>query len=106
MIPFDPLRTPLEGIGLIEAAAGTGKTHTIEGLFIRLLVETRLTVEQILVVTFTRAATAELRDRIYRRLAKTRDVLDGARQATMNCSPTSRPCTPIRSRRAGCCARR
>ena len=78
MIPFDPLRTPLEGIGLIEAAAGTGKTHTIEGLFIRLLVETRLTVEQILVVTFTRAATAELRDRIYRRLAKTRDVLDGA----------------------------
>jgi exodeoxyribonuclease V beta subunit len=81
MTPFDPLRTPLQGVGLIEAAAGTGKTHTIEGLFIRLLLEARLSVEQILVVTFTRAATAELRDRIYRRLIKTRDVLDGTAPA-------------------------
>ncbi|MCU0558864.1 MAG: exodeoxyribonuclease V subunit beta [Desulfobacterales bacterium] len=78
MIPFDPVRTPLEGVGLIEAAAGTGKTHTIEGLFIRLALESGLPVEQILVVTFTRAATAELRDRIYRRLVTARDVLDGA----------------------------
>lgn len=78
MIPFDPVHTPLQGVGLIEAAAGTGKTHTIEGLFTRLVLESGLPVEQILVVTFTRAATAELRDRIYRRLVSARDVLDGA----------------------------
>ncbi|MFO7708962.1 MAG: exodeoxyribonuclease V subunit beta [Desulfobacterales bacterium] len=78
MTLFDAIRTPLQGVGLIEAAAGTGKTHTIEGLFIRLVLEGRLPVEQILVVTFTRAATAELRDRIYRRLARARDALDGA----------------------------
>jgi exodeoxyribonuclease V beta subunit len=78
MTPFDAIRTPLQGTGLIEAAAGTGKTHTIEGLFIRLVLEARLPVEQILVVTFTRAATAELRDRIYRRLVRARDALEGA----------------------------
>jgi exodeoxyribonuclease V beta subunit len=78
VIPFDLLHTPLRGINLIEAAAGTGKTYTIEGLFLRLVLERQLPVERILVVTFTRAATAELRDRIYRRLAKARDVLAGA----------------------------
>ncbi len=76
--PFDLLRAPLKGIGLIEAAAGTGKTFTIEGLYIRLVLEKQLPVEQILVVTFTRAATAELRDRIYQRLAKARDAFAGA----------------------------
>ncbi|MCU0604715.1 MAG: UvrD-helicase domain-containing protein, partial [Desulfobacterales bacterium] len=60
MTPFDLLHTPLRGINLIEAAAGTGKTYTIEGLFLRLVLEKELPVEQILVVTFTRAATAEL----------------------------------------------
>jgi exodeoxyribonuclease V beta subunit len=78
MTPFDLLHTPLRGINLIEAAAGTGKTYTIEGLFIRLVIEKQLPVAQILVVTFTRAATAELQDRIYRRLAKARDVMAGA----------------------------
>jgi len=78
MTPFDLIHTPLKGISLIEAAAGTGKTYTIEGLYIRLVLEKQLPVEQILVVTFTRAATAELRDRIYRRLAKARDAFAGA----------------------------
>lgn len=77
MTPFDLLRTPLKGISLIEAAAGTGKTYTIEGLYVRLVLERQLPVEQILVVTFTRAATAELRDRIYRRLAKARNAFAG-----------------------------
>lgn len=49
---------------MIEANAGTGKTYTIEGLFIRLLLEKELTMQQILVVTFTRKATAELQNRI------------------------------------------
>lgn len=78
MTPFDPIHSPLEGISLIEAAAGTGKTHAIESLYLRLVLEKQLPVEQILVVTFTRAATSELRDRIYRRLAKARDVFSGA----------------------------
>ncbi|MCK5417977.1 MAG: UvrD-helicase domain-containing protein, partial [Desulfobacterales bacterium] len=64
MEPLDLINTPLEGINLIEASAGTGKTYTIEGLFLRLILEKRLLIDQILVVTFTKAATEELRDRI------------------------------------------
>lgn len=64
---------PLSGQSLIEASAGTGKTHTITGLYNRLLLAhsspfDRLSCEQILVVTFTRAATEELRGRIRQRL--------------------------------------
>jgi len=66
---FDLLANPLEGINLIEASAGTGKTFTIAGLFLRLILEKNLLVNEILVVTFTVAATAELNDRI-RRLLK------------------------------------
>jgi len=77
MTPYDPVHTPLEGISLIEAAAGTGKTYTIEGLYLRLVLKKQLPVEQILVVTFTRAATAELRDRTYKRLARARDAFAG-----------------------------
>ena len=65
---LEPLSIPLQGRRLIEASAGTGKTYTLVLLFLRLLLERRLPVDQILVVTFTRAATAELRDRIRRRL--------------------------------------
>ncbi|EFO46115.1 exodeoxyribonuclease V subunit beta [Vibrio parahaemolyticus] len=75
--PLEPMTFPLHGARLIEASAGTGKTFTIAGLYLRLLLghgsaETRhrvpLTVDQILVVTFTEAATAELRDRIRARI--------------------------------------
>ncbi len=65
---LNPLTTPLQGINLIEASAGTGKTYTITTLFIRLILEKHLTVDKILVVTFTEAATDELRDRVRRRL--------------------------------------
>jgi exodeoxyribonuclease V beta subunit len=66
--PLDPLAIALTGVSLIEASAGTGKTHTITTLFVRLVIERKLPVDRILVVTFTNAATAELRDRIRRRL--------------------------------------
>lgn len=56
----------------IEASAGTGKTYTIVGLYLRLLIEKGLNVDQILVMTFTKKATAELRERIFSRL---RDVV-------------------------------
>lgn len=70
---FDLLNTPLEGTNLIEASAGTGKTYTITGLFLRLIVEKKMTVDQILVVTFTEAATNELKDRIRKKL---REVIE------------------------------
>jgi exodeoxyribonuclease V beta subunit len=54
---------PLLGPHLLEASAGTGKTFSIEHIYIRLILE-GLPVEQILVVTFTRAATRELKGRI------------------------------------------
>ncbi|MGD8258875.1 MAG: UvrD-helicase domain-containing protein, partial [Desulfobacterales bacterium] len=74
MQPFDLLHTPLEGICLIEASAGTGKTYNIEGLFIRLILELQLQVDQILVLTFTNAATEELKDRIRNKLVQTKDA--------------------------------
>ena len=69
---LDPLRLPLQGERLIEASAGTGKTFTIAALYLRLLLglggnaafPRPLSVEELLVVTFTEAATAELRGRI------------------------------------------
>ncbi len=60
---------PLAGLSLIEASAGTGKTFTLAGLYLRLLIEQRLDVRDVLVMTFTRAATQELRERIRRRVA-------------------------------------
>lgn len=75
---LDPLRFPLRGNALIEASAGTGKTFTIAALYLRLVLDhggeeaafgVPLTPPEILVVTFTEAATKELRDRIRARLA-------------------------------------
>ena len=65
---FDVYTAPLAGLNLVEASAGTGKTWTISGLYTRLILEHGLSVDQILVVTYTKAATAELQDRIRKRL--------------------------------------
>jgi len=62
------LRLPLDGVHLIEASAGTGKTFTLATLFTRLLVERGLKVSEILTVTYTEAAAQELRRRIRERL--------------------------------------
>ncbi|MEZ6962021.1 MULTISPECIES: exodeoxyribonuclease V subunit beta [unclassified Aeromonas] len=88
--PLNTLRFPLHGERLIEASAGTGKTYTIAGLYLRLLLghgplieegedagqpsahERPLSVTEILVVTFTEAATAELRGRIRARIHEAR----------------------------------
>ncbi len=77
MQPFDSIHTPLSGTCLIEAGAGTGKTYTITTIVVRLILEEALPAEQILVVTFTTAATAELRDRIRRRLKDAQRILRG-----------------------------
>ena len=76
---LDVFRCPLDGINLIEASAGTGKTWNICGLYLRLLLERELEVQRILVVTFTNAATAELRERIRGRIVETLDYLDSGR---------------------------
>jgi exodeoxyribonuclease V beta subunit len=67
---LDLSTAPLEGTNLIEASAGTGKTYTISGLFLRLVLEKGLSVDQILVVTFTEAATDELKHRIRSQLRR------------------------------------
>jgi exodeoxyribonuclease V beta subunit len=59
---------PLTGIQLVEASAGTGKTHVIVGLYLRALVVLGLPVESVLLLSYTVAATAELRRRAQRRL--------------------------------------
>ncbi|WP_291524368.1 UvrD-helicase domain-containing protein, partial [Acidithiobacillus sp.] len=70
---LDPLHLPLHGSRLIEASAGTGKTWTIAALYLRLILghgaegehfAHALLPEDILVMTFTRAATQELKERI------------------------------------------
>ncbi|WP_028584153.1 exodeoxyribonuclease V subunit beta [Desulfogranum mediterraneum] len=76
MHPLDPYQIPLTGSRLIEASAGTGKTYTLTLLYLRLLLERGLGVDQILVVTFTRAATDELRTRIRGRLREALDTAD------------------------------
>ncbi len=57
-----------DGVVLLEASAGTGKTFALAHLVLRLLAEKRLGLRELLVVTYTNAAAAELRDRIGRRL--------------------------------------
>ncbi len=74
---FDPVQTGLlKGVNLIEASAGTGKTYAIAMLVLRFVVEQDIAIERLLVVTFTKAATEELKDRVRSRLAEARRALD------------------------------
>lgn len=75
MKQFDLKTTPLLNTNLIEASAGTGKTFTLAGLYLRLILEHQLNVDQILVVTYTRAATQELRDRLRKQLSDERNLI-------------------------------
>ncbi|MFC3120246.1 exodeoxyribonuclease V subunit beta [Agaribacter flavus] len=61
---LSPDTIPLHGIHLIEASAGTGKTFNITRIYLRLLLERELSVQQILVMTFTEAATEEIKGRV------------------------------------------
>ncbi|GAB2712934.1 exodeoxyribonuclease V subunit beta [Halomonas garicola] len=89
---LDPLTLPLRGSRLIEASAGTGKTFTIALLYVRLVLGGRdpddasafarpLTPPEILVMTFTNAATQELRERIRRRLVEASEAFAGEADA-------------------------
>ena len=76
-IDFDVVNVALSGANLVEASAGTGKTWSSTGLYLRMIVEQDLMPENILVVTFTRAATAELAGRIRARLQDMLHFLNG-----------------------------
>jgi len=63
------------GLTLIEASAGSGKTFAISMFVLRAVVELKVPIEKIVVVTFTVAATEELRERVRARLIEGRDIL-------------------------------
>ncbi len=78
--PEFPIDGPLvPGITVLEASAGTGKTYQITNLVLRLVTEKNIPMRKLLVVTFTRAATAELVDRTRRRLAEAIRVVEAGR---------------------------
>ena len=70
---FQYAKTPLHGPMLIEASAGTGKTFSLEKIVLRLIVEedkkeSAVGLDHLLLVTFTNAATSELRMRVRKTL--------------------------------------
>ena len=85
--PLQAIDFPLWGSRLIEASAGTGKTWTIAALYLRLVLghgganafAQPLRPADILVMTFTRAATRELSDRIRARLIEAAQCFRGER---------------------------
>lgn len=74
---LDSITCPLDGVRMVEAAAGTGKTYNIQNLVLRLVLERDLPVSSILVVTYTEAATAELKSRIRDMLRNALRYADG-----------------------------
>jgi exodeoxyribonuclease V beta subunit len=93
MSSISPQLIPLDAPTLVQASAGTGKTYTITTYFVRAILERDLKPEEILVVTYTKAATAELRIRTRQRIldallllgeeSKTDDALHGVVAATV-----------------------
>lgn len=95
---FDSALTALRGINLVEASAGTGKTHAITEIYERLICESGARVEEILVVTYTKAATAELKDRIRTRLVSAQRAACDIKAA--HCSQGEAPVAEERLARA------
>ncbi len=99
LAPFD-IRDPLPAVGttLLEASAGTGKTWTIGALVTRYVAEGVARLEQMLVVTFGRAASQELRERVRAQLVEAELALAGERPADpsdlldllLDCDPAER----------------
>ena len=77
-----PYDAPLTGGLVIEASAGTGKTYALTTLVARLVVETTHRIDDLLIVTFTVAATGELRTRVWETLRTARDAVSGRPAAT------------------------
>ena len=84
MNPLKPFEISFSGINLVEASAGTGKTYNIASLYIRALIEQDIPVRKILVVTYTEAATKELKDRLLKRIRESIIVLKTDRVSDEN----------------------
>ena len=82
MNTLNPYTIPLESINLIEASAGTGKSWTVSLLVLRLILEKNLTLDQILVVTFTEAASKELRDAVRSRIIESLAFFQNPKEKT------------------------
>jgi exodeoxyribonuclease V beta subunit len=80
MVPFDVTGALPSGTLSIEASAGTGKTSALAALATRLIAEGRAVASELLIVTFTRAATGELRSRVRNQLIDAADCLAGTRE--------------------------
>ena len=97
---YDPHRPIGERGTIIEASAGTGKTFTVAAVVTWLVAEKGVPLEEILVVTFTRAATAELKDRVRKRMIMTLRAFRGSRsdvdddhlRVLLGCTPEQRVC--------------
>jgi len=89
MKPFDAENIELKGKNLIEASAGTGKTYSIGILVLRMLLEKNIRIEQILMVTFTNAAVAELEIRIRSFLRKAHKIARNFDKNTVNTTEDS-----------------
>ena len=88
---LDVAAMPLAGRHLIEASAGTGKTFNITRLYLRLLLEKKLTVKDILVMTFTKAATEEIKGRIAKTLREALQLWQQAKNSGVGLPPDSDP---------------
>ncbi|MCH7310052.1 UvrD-helicase domain-containing protein [Acinetobacter sp. ANC 4805] len=78
-VSYQPIRDiQFEGLHLIEASAGTGKTYTLSSLMVRIFLEKYLP-NQVIATTFTRAAAAELKSRIRLRLVEIQEYLEPLR---------------------------
>lgn len=84
---FDVRTAPLCRPTLLEASAGTGKTFSIKHLVLRLIVERNMRIDQILVVTFTKDATAELSMRIREHLTAAARMLEGGASGGVEIDP-------------------
>jgi len=89
MKKFEVLKIPLEGKNLIEASAGTGKTYSVTMMALRLIIEKEIPVNQILMVTFTEAAAAEMAERLVSLIDKARSKPDKDLQILLSRNPNS-----------------
>ncbi len=97
LVPFDLLGPLPEGptTTVLEASAGTGKTYTLAGLVTRYVAEGRARLEEMLLVTFGRAASQELRERVRGQLDEAHDVLRGTRVARADGAAYPGDTTPL-----------
>lgn len=85
---FNVIDSPLCGRKLIEASAGTGKTYSLIHIVLRLIVEERIPIERLLLVTFTKAATAELKMRVRELLIRAQQAYEDSRDEDTRYDPT------------------